>query len=117
MNGNMSLDNALDLAPSDMIADALLAGIVREMETSNEAGDARVEQLRDAAARAATLAGHWHEPRESFVRLLGAAMRGGVSAVQARGILIGAYGADYGQTDPGPAPPIVIKSAQIRAPQ
>ena len=99
---NMNVDSALALAPSDMIADTLRNSVLRDVANMTETGDAALDTLRSKAADMATLAGHWHDPRESFTALHGAATRSGlIPAAQSRGILIAAFGADYSQLDIG----------------
>ena len=81
-----------------MAADLLRDGILREIETTRLTGDAALDLFRGAAGELATLAGHWHDPTQTFSAALGAAMRGGIPAAHARGILIAAFdGVDYGQ--------------------
>lgn len=123
-----TVESGIELAPTAMIADVLRDSILSELESCSETGDAALEVLRIGASRLAALAlgAGWHDPRDSFSRALGAAMRGGIPAVNARGILIAAFDGDYGQlgavaeqtpkgteSAPSPVPRIIDFAARV----
>src|SRR5690242_19833525 len=95
----LTFESGIAIAPTTMIADALRDTILLDLERCTVTNDAALDLLRDGASKRAALAlgAEWHDPRESFMRAFGSATRGGIPAVSARGILIGAFGHDYGE--------------------
>lgn len=85
---------ALQLAPTNISADALRRGALAEIKNPQVQKHSLTDLLRCTAAELAILATVWHEPAESFSMLLDAAQNRGMPRVQARGILIGAFGCD-----------------------
>jgi hypothetical protein len=100
----VTLDPAIQLAPSDVAADALRRGVLAEIKATPAEGDAFLDVLRRGAAEVAVLATLWHEPEESFRMLLEVAIDRGLTVVQARGIVIGAFGCDPTASKPAVTP-------------
>ncbi len=93
---------AIALAPTSMIADTLRDTIIWEIEHSNEGSEKALDMLRNGASQLAALAlgTGWHDPHDSFTQAHAAAVRGGIAANHARGILVAAFKNDYGLSRP-----------------